>query len=120
MAIVTTLGLCPNEYTGLTLIVWSRAAQIVGKGLDRGYRVEVLLDEKVEIGDISPRHINHIVGFDHDVGAKVTHIGNSLQEQPTADRFAGNALGYADYAYPRSPTTPHAKSGPRILADQIS
>ena len=56
----------------------SRAPQVVGEGFDVGDRIEVLNDEKVEVGDVSPWNINDIIGFDHDVGAQVSHIKNSL------------------------------------------
>jgi hypothetical protein len=59
-------------------ICLSRAAQVIGEGFDVGNRIEVLNDEKVEVGDVSPWNINDIIGFDHDVRAKSPTSRNSL------------------------------------------
>jgi hypothetical protein len=56
----------------------SGASQVVGEGFDVGDRIEVLSDEKVEVGDVSPWNINDVIRFDHYVGTQVSHIENSL------------------------------------------
>ena len=77
MAIVTTGGV-PEGMQSVGKNILSCAAQVVGEGFDVGDRIEVLSNKKIEVGDVSPWNINDVIGFDHDVGAKVSHIKNSL------------------------------------------
>jgi hypothetical protein len=77
LAIVTTGGV-PEGMQSVGKNILSRAPQVVGEGFDVGDRIEVLSDEKVEVRDVSPRNINDIIRFDHDVRAQVSHIKNSF------------------------------------------
>ena len=74
----------------------STAPQIVRKGFDVGNSVEVLVDKSVQVLDISPWDVDHVIGFDHDVASQISHIKNSLQIQSTTDRLAVNVFGYQD------------------------